>query len=59
MKSSAAVAIHRFIVYGMQSNQAKIKAKVLNDHPDVSVIALCVNDADIPLKACLKVDDVL
>ena len=52
--SSAAVAMHWFDVNGMKSNQAKFQAMIVNNHPDLSDMSLCVNDMNIPLKSCVK-----
>ena len=46
--------MHWFDVNGMKSNQAKFQAMILNNHPDLSDISLCVNDMNIPLKSCVK-----
>ena len=54
LETSAAVAMHWFDVNGMKSNQAKFQAMILNNHPDLSDISLCVNDMNIPLKSCVK-----
>ena len=54
LETSAAVAMHWFDVNGMKSNQTKFQAMILNNHPDLSDISLCVNDMYIPLKSCVK-----
>ena len=51
LETSAVVAMHWFDVNGMKSNQAKFQAMILNHHPDLSDISLCVNDMSIPLKS--------
>ena len=54
LETSAAVAMHWFDVNGVKSNQVKFQAMILNNHPDLSDISLCVNDMNIPLKSCVK-----
>ena len=54
LETSATVAIHCFDVNGIKSNQAKFQAMILNNHPDISDISLCVDDMNIPLKPCVK-----
>ena len=54
LETRAAVAMHWFDVNGMKSNQAKFQAMILNNHPDLGDISLCVNDMNIPLKSCVK-----
>ena len=54
LEASSAVAMHWFDVNGMKSNQAKFQAMILNNHPDLSDICLCVNDMNIPLKPLVK-----
>ena len=54
LEISAAVAMHwfDFDVNDMKWNQAKFQAMILNNHPDLRDISLCVNDMNIPLKPC-------
>ena len=56
LETSAAVAMYwfDFDVNDMKSNQAKFQAMILNNHPDLRDISLCVNDMNIPLKPCVK-----
>ena len=48
------VASHLFDINGMESNQSKFQAMILNKHPDQNNISMNVNATNIPLKACVN-----
>ena len=54
LENSAMVATHWFDINGMESNQSKFQAMILNKHPDQNNISLNVNGTNVPLKSCVK-----